>query len=163
VLRVPEAISRRLGRLGCGEGAWGRARVGCVARRRDPSTILVPWDGGGETGRVQGSGSRWTAVCAGEGKTKAGGMMELADRGRLFWFVPGVLGRMKDCCSSRRQWEGEQPRHERDCGVDRQFLSLSSLLEAAAEKGDGDFLHMEDRGRREQGRRPGNRGKIKTW
>lgn len=26
-----------------------------------------------------------------------------------------MLGRMKDWCSSRRQWEGEQPRHERDC------------------------------------------------
>lgn len=69
-----------------------------------------------------------------------------------------MLGRMKDWCSSRRQWEGEQPRHERDCDS----CVKSTLLETAAEKDDGDFVHMEDRGRRQQGRRPGERRKKST-
>lgn len=67
-----------------------------------------------------------------------------------------MLGRMKDCCSSRRQWEGEQPRHERDCDSCKVVFVLGRLLwKTAAEKDDGDFLHMEDGGRREQGRKPG--------
>lgn len=49
----------------------------------------------GETGRVQGSGSRWTAGYAGEGRAKAGGMMKWAgDRrqGPSILVCPGDAG-----------------------------------------------------------------------
>lgn len=69
---------------------WKDVGRGAQGSRSNMSPPWPPWmmrGGGlerwslgkeGETGRVQGSGSRWTAGYAGEGRAKAGGMMKWA-------------------------------------------------------------------------------------
>jgi len=78
----------RGGSLGEGTG-W----VCCL--QEGSSTILVPWDLGMEEGRRAGSRAPardGRSVCAGEGNTKAGGMMEFGRRGTSILVCPGGAG-----------------------------------------------------------------------